>query len=171
MECKKKFRELKAKDKEIQSKLSLAKSQPLKHKLSESLSSALNKRQTSMSSSCTIIKQTKSKGNPAKRILESHGVNFPSSKTILAKSSIYCCAPDNEDGEQEQLDMVIKLSMLDYPETCTEVRPTVIYQPVLLPAVSLIAIHHYPVLPFFSHSVGEQSLSISHDQLPGTCLQ
>lgn len=88
-----------------------------------------------MTSSCTTIKQTKSKaGNPTKQFLESHGVNFPSSKTILEKSTIYRCAPDNEDEEQEQLDMVIKQSMLDCPKTSTELRPTVIYQPVYSPA-------------------------------------
>ena len=57
---------------------------PPKHKLLEILSSTLNERQMNMTSSCTTIKQTKSKAeNPTKQFLKSHGVNFPSNKTTF----------------------------------------------------------------------------------------
>lgn len=138
---------------------------PPKHKLSEILSRALNERQTNTTSSCTTIRQTKSKGNPTKQILESHGVHFPSSETTLERSSIYRCAPDNEDEEQEQLDMVIKQSMLDCPKTSTELRPTIIYQPVYSPAFGSYSSLPNIYNPFLTHSIGEQSLSISHDKL------
>ena len=69
----------------------------------------------------------------------------------LEKSSIYRCAPDNSDEGQEQLDMVMKQSMLqDCPKTSTELRPTVIYQPIYSPAFGSFSALYPTFIPLFT---------------------
>jgi hypothetical protein len=121
---------------------------PPKHKLSEILNSALNERQTS---TCTTIKQAKSKGNHTKQILERCGVDFPlDPKTECEKSSIYRCAPDNPEEEQEQLHMVLNQSMFDMNKQTPQPPQTVIYQPVFPPAFSTLPNVYNNFLPNIS---------------------
>ncbi|CAB3985190.1 Hypothetical predicted protein [Paramuricea clavata] len=113
---------------------------PPKHKLSEILNSALNERQTS---TCTTIKQAKSKGNHTKQILERCGVDFPlDPETKCEKSSIHRCAPGNPEEEQEQLHMVLKQSMFDMNKPTPQPPQTVIYQPVFPPFSTLPSVYN-----------------------------
>ena len=51
---------------------------PLKHKLSDILSSALQEKEAIPTAS---LKQVKSRGNPAKKVLEPCGIEFPAAAT------------------------------------------------------------------------------------------
>lgn len=112
---------------------------PPKHKLSDILSCAVEEREIN-STTTTFLKQVKLRGNPAKQVLQSCGINFPvhtssshpCGSDITSKSSVYRCAPENEE-ESEQLQMVLKQSMFQVPATpvpMVQPRATVVYQPV-----------------------------------------
>ncbi len=148
---------------------------PPKHKLTEILNCALNNNETQTNTtnytSIRQTKSTKSKGNPTKETLESCGIKFPvDCNTETKPSSIYRSAPDNVAEEQEQLNMVIKQSILDTPKAppAPQTQPllqhqqAVMYQPYFPPNY-LPPFANYPAPPnvcySFSPNNSEQALS------------
>ena len=64
-------------------------------------------------------RQSHSKGNPAKGILEAEGITFPKPKESSCivknkkKSSLYRCSTSNRDKEVEQSNMVQQQSLME----------------------------------------------------------
>lgn len=98
---------------------------PAKHNLSDILSLALEGASTSGDRAKGIKQQTQVKskrGNPARSVLETHGINFPdptydslfSGYSAPSSSNLlHRCKPVTKEEEQAQLDMALRQSVLD----------------------------------------------------------
>ena len=102
---------------------------PAKHKVSNILSIALqgetvdgNERQSLQVKQARLCGSTSTRKNPVKNLLEDRGVTFPldkasTSRTVcddeLQNSTVYRCAPTDENEEQEQIRMALQQSMYD----------------------------------------------------------
>lgn len=86
---------------------------PLKHKLSNILMHSLEAGNRNVLSE--PLKQTKSRKNPAQSFLENHGVVFPRATDTNKSFSdlVSCCSAVTKEGEEEQLNMVLKQSLIE----------------------------------------------------------
>lgn len=99
---------------------------PPKHKLSDILEVAIDQEDDLDESKASLnVSQVKTKRtNPAKVILQDQGISFPDPSEQCTftshSSSVYRCAPSNKQEETEQLNMVLKHSLLESNPTAQQ---------------------------------------------------
>ena len=95
--------------------------------LSEILCIALEERNKSQDRS-EELQARRVRGNPANDLLEEQGISFPDANASSTSYSnlLYRCAPSTKDEKQEQLNMVLKQSMLQ--STIPSFMPTMVPQ-------------------------------------------
>ena len=70
------------------------------------------------------LKQAKSRKNPAKSLLENHGIVFPQAANTNKNSSdlVFLCSPATKEEEEEQLKMVLIQSLFESGRAAPEAR-------------------------------------------------
>ena len=162
---------------------------PAKHNLCDILSLPLEGTASSDDPAKSVVQQTQVKskrGNPARSVLETHGINFPNPSYVSLSSAqstsqstesslLDRCKPFTKVEEQAQLDIALRQSALEtntslqshheslaptgYPYSWPLTQTPFLYYPLF----SNGPFDHYLV------NINNQPFQLSHETVPNTC--